>query len=361
MPHFFISYRRLDQEGRYLAHMVFRELRNRYGEHSVFLDVDSLSPGLSFPVKVGRALDRTDVVLVIIGPAWLRLLNERSADSTDWVRYEVAQGLARPSLPVVPVCCPGVQVPRIDELPDDLKDLGWRDGITLDPFQDFDSHLHRFLVNVERVLEELREEKESLHSLRAQLAMLIARRRERALAPLLATLATRVARLQPAAVPPRVPTAAPVRAPVTASRNAPAAQRSTAGAPMRQPVQRTDRASHPHTDTPVSAELVANIRKCADEIRQHNRTAQVYCWLTAPVFGLFVGADTHWVAGVMSAGGLLFMGYVALWLVGRADARRLRGMVRAQDLDPAQRVDLARRLKDVKSPVLKRILSEFET
>jgi hypothetical protein len=72
MPHFFISYRRSDQEGQYLAHMIFRELRQRYGAESTFLDVDSRSPGLSFPAKVERALRVTDVVLVIIGPLWLQ-------------------------------------------------------------------------------------------------------------------------------------------------------------------------------------------------------------------------------------------------------------------------------------------------
>jgi hypothetical protein len=169
MPYFFISYRRSDQEGRYLAHMIFRELRARYGEHSVFLDVDSLSPGLSFPAKVNRALDQTDVVLVIIGSAWMRILTERISDSTDWVRYEIAQSLRRTWLPVVPILGPGVEIPRADQLPDDLKDLAWRDGITLDPFQDFDSHLNRFIINIERVLIDVEEEEGRLHALRPDL------------------------------------------------------------------------------------------------------------------------------------------------------------------------------------------------
>src|SRR5262245_8746840 len=108
MPHFFISYRRTDQEARYLSHMIFRELRYRYGDQSVFLDVDARSPGLSFPMKVESALNRTDAVLVIIGPTWLQSINERIDDSRDWVRFEVAHSLKRSYLPVVPICCPGV-------------------------------------------------------------------------------------------------------------------------------------------------------------------------------------------------------------------------------------------------------------
>jgi len=196
MPHFFISYRRSDQEGRYLAHMIFRELRVRYGESSVFLDVDSRSPGLSFPMKVDAALNRTDVVLVIIGPAWLNLLNERREDSRDWVRYEISQSLKRSWLPVVPICTPGVDIPQPHQLPEELKDLGWRDGIILDPFQDFDSHLNRLLSDLERVLETLREEKELMRLLRLKLVTLLNGERERVVQGLLSLLTRRVHYLQ---------------------------------------------------------------------------------------------------------------------------------------------------------------------
>lgn len=153
MPNFFISYRRRDQSGMIMANMICRELRARYGEKSIFLDVDSRTPGLSFPVKVERALKATDVVLVVIGPDWLRLLNERRGDPRDWVRYEVAESLKRSELPVVPVCLPEVEVPRPDELPKELEDLGWRDGITLDPGPEFDGQLSRLLRDLERLLE----------------------------------------------------------------------------------------------------------------------------------------------------------------------------------------------------------------
>ena len=78
-----------------LAHMIFRELRHKYGEGSAFLDVDSRSPGLSFPAKVATALSNSDAVLVIIGPTWITELDARKNDSRDWVRYEVAESLKR--------------------------------------------------------------------------------------------------------------------------------------------------------------------------------------------------------------------------------------------------------------------------
>jgi hypothetical protein len=125
------------------------------------------------PVKVEAALNRTDAMLVVIGPTWLQSLNERINDSRDWVRFEVAHALKRSYLPVVPICSAGVAFPQRHELPEDLKDLGWRDGIILDPFQDFDSHLNRFLTDLERVLEELKESKAALHMVREQLVTLL--------------------------------------------------------------------------------------------------------------------------------------------------------------------------------------------
>lgn len=157
MPRYFLSYRRNDPDGTMLAHMIFRELRHKYGEGSAFLDVDSRSPGLSFQAKVANALAHSDAVLVIIGPAWAKELEARRNDSRDWVRYEVAESLRRPFLPVVPVCRSGVELPRAEQLPPELQDLAWRDGVALDPFSDFDAHFARLLMDLERVTEELRE------------------------------------------------------------------------------------------------------------------------------------------------------------------------------------------------------------
>lgn len=156
MPKFFLSYRRADAEGRYLAHMIFRDLRQRYGNESAFLDVDSRRPGLSFPEKVGAALSSSDAVLVVIGPDWVKCLKERELDERDWVRYEVGESLKREGLPVVPVCLSTTQMPSAQDLPAELKGLALRDGVTLDPFADFDAHLSRLLADLEAVIQDRR-------------------------------------------------------------------------------------------------------------------------------------------------------------------------------------------------------------
>lgn len=156
MLRLFLSYRRDDTAGKYLAHMIYRELRRRYGEGAAFLDVDARSPGLSFPNKVRTALDSSDAVLVVIGPEWLNQLKARQDDQRDWVRYEVSESLKRPNLPVVPVCHGSTPIPSPTELPPELQDLAWRDGVALDPFIDFDAHLTRLLADLERVVLESR-------------------------------------------------------------------------------------------------------------------------------------------------------------------------------------------------------------
>lgn len=157
MPTFFISYRESDSDGKHLAHALYRELKRRYGENAAFLDVDKRKPGMPFPQKVENALKKSDVMLAVIGPEWLRILQDREKEERDWVRLEIAQGLARKNYPVVPVLCPGVRVPTRSQLPPDLEDLHWRDGVTIDPFDLFDEHLDRALRGIEDVLAEIEE------------------------------------------------------------------------------------------------------------------------------------------------------------------------------------------------------------
>lgn len=159
MPVFFLSYRRADQDGRTLAHMLYRELTSRYGPRAAFFDVDQRRPGIPFPAKVQQALTQSDVMLVIMGGQWLEILRQRAEDERDWVRHEVASGLARgDSYPVVPVLCPGVAMPSASQLPEELKELQWRDGVTIDPFENFRPHLDKALQDIETVLADLRGE-----------------------------------------------------------------------------------------------------------------------------------------------------------------------------------------------------------
>ena len=69
MPKVAISYRRTDST---IASRIFRRLAGHYGEKSVFIDVKDVPAAAAFPQFVDKVLLQTQVLLVIIGPNWLR-------------------------------------------------------------------------------------------------------------------------------------------------------------------------------------------------------------------------------------------------------------------------------------------------
>jgi len=61
-----ISYRRSDTD--VFAGRVRDRIAGRYGEDSVFIDVDNIPFGKDFRVHIHDAMSEADAVLVIIGP-----------------------------------------------------------------------------------------------------------------------------------------------------------------------------------------------------------------------------------------------------------------------------------------------------
>jgi hypothetical protein len=124
MPGVFISYRRRDTDGH--AGRLAEELRERYGEEKVFIDVDSIGGGVDFEQRIEEALDASDVAFVLIGDEWLGRRDGGTAriqEPGDWVRREVATVLRRADVTVVPVLVEGAPLPTADELPPDLDRL----------------------------------------------------------------------------------------------------------------------------------------------------------------------------------------------------------------------------------------------
>jgi len=128
----FISYRRSDSQGE--AGRVFDDLVNHFGDHSVFMDVAGIEAGRDFRKVIEESVAECGVLLVVMGPQWLNAKDESGArrldDPADFVRIETASALKR-DIPVVPVLVHGAQMPRADQLPDDLKDLAYRNCVEL--------------------------------------------------------------------------------------------------------------------------------------------------------------------------------------------------------------------------------------
>ena len=128
----FISYRRGDSEGQ--ARALSGDLVGRVGKDAVFMDVDSIALGRDFRQILHERLESCDIMLALIGPNWLDAKdaagNRRLESPTDFVRQEIAAALKR-NIPVTPVLVQGAQMPTQERLPEDLKDLAFRNGFEL--------------------------------------------------------------------------------------------------------------------------------------------------------------------------------------------------------------------------------------
>jgi len=128
----FISYRREDSEGH--AGRLFADLKARFGDGSVFMDVSGIEPGRDFRRVIEEQVASCGVLLAIIGKNWLEVVDGRGQrrldDAADFVRLETASALRR-DIPVIPVLVHDASMPRAEQLPDDLKDLAYRNSVEL--------------------------------------------------------------------------------------------------------------------------------------------------------------------------------------------------------------------------------------
>ena len=90
--------------------------------------------GRDFRKAIDESVATCGVLLAIVGKNWIDAKNEagerRLDDPSDFVRLETASALKR-DIPVIPVLVHGARMQRPDELPDDLRDLAYRNGCEL--------------------------------------------------------------------------------------------------------------------------------------------------------------------------------------------------------------------------------------
>ena len=148
----FISYRR--QEASQLAGRLSDCLVDRFGKGRVFLDVDAIEPGADFAEEISRAVAACQVLLVVIGPNWLTVTDERSRrrldDPDDIVRLEIEAALTR-DVRVIPILVEGAVMPGRQDLPESLVRLGRLNALHI-RHESFRSDAGRLVTAIERVL-----------------------------------------------------------------------------------------------------------------------------------------------------------------------------------------------------------------
>lgn len=132
MARIFINYRRQDSEG-YVGRL-YDHLTRHFDADSLFLDVDSIPPGVDFVEFLDNAVAGCDVLLAVIGPSWLAATDEsgtqRLQREDDFVRIEIASAL-RQKKTVIPLLVGGAKMPRSADLPDDITGLARRNAMEL--------------------------------------------------------------------------------------------------------------------------------------------------------------------------------------------------------------------------------------
>jgi len=152
MPTIFISYRRddsIETTGR-----IYDQLASRFGSENVFMDVDTIPPGVDFRKHLHDAVARCDVVLAVIGRDWLKrrglFRKRRLDDPSDFVRIEIEAALQR-DIRVVPVLVRDATIPGAGDLPESIRDLAFRNAVQVRAGRDFRTDISRLIQALEAV------------------------------------------------------------------------------------------------------------------------------------------------------------------------------------------------------------------
>ena len=142
----FISYRREDNAG--VTGRIYDRLVQKFGETAIFKDIDSIPLGVNFRQHIDAIVQECDVVLVVIGDRWAgeakKPVRRRIDNPEDIVRIEIESALNR-NIRVIPLLIQGVTMPSEASLPESLKGLAVRHGITIGNDPHFHSDMERLI------------------------------------------------------------------------------------------------------------------------------------------------------------------------------------------------------------------------
>jgi len=146
----FISYRRADSK--YVVDRIRDRLIDAYDEDAVFRDLESIALGQNFSDVLKEATTTCDVMLVVIGPQWTGITddqgNKRLFDPHDYTRLEVEAGLVNKKILVIPILVMNARMPGLEEIPESLADLRFRNAISVRNDPDFTPDMQRLIQGI---------------------------------------------------------------------------------------------------------------------------------------------------------------------------------------------------------------------
>jgi hypothetical protein len=150
----FVNYRRGDDEA--FAGRLFDQLGLAFGREQLFMDVDSIAPGLDFVRVLEEQVAQCDLVLAVIGKGWIEArdaIGRRLEDPEDFVRIEIASALNQDKR-VIPVLIGEARMPRADELPEPIRPLARRNAVRL-THERFRTDTQTLITALQKALEEI--------------------------------------------------------------------------------------------------------------------------------------------------------------------------------------------------------------
>jgi TolB-like protein/tetratricopeptide (TPR) repeat protein len=143
-----ISYRRDDSSP--ITGRLYDRLQEKFGPQNVFMDIDSIRPGVDFREQINETISHADAVVAVIGRRWLGEQpdgSRRIDDPNDFVRLEIASAL-KCKIPVIPVLVDDAPMPKQTKLPPDIEPLVYRQALPLDSGLDFHQHTERLIGGI---------------------------------------------------------------------------------------------------------------------------------------------------------------------------------------------------------------------
>jgi predicted ATPase len=156
-----ISYRRDDSAA--ICRAIFDRLTAHYGNESVFIDIERIPFGENFHDYIAHTLEKTDVLLVVVGPKWRGPRGKqppRILDDDDPVRLEIETAAAA-GTSVMPVLVQKARMPTEAELPKSLVWFAALNAAQVDEARDFDAHMAALIEAIDQRSEETRRSRSS--------------------------------------------------------------------------------------------------------------------------------------------------------------------------------------------------------